>query len=179
MHPLFVFRPWTPKHAHRHRPDTYDEMDAAVKRKATIDTKKIIAEVAKKLDSDKAELVKHIDESKGEIIGHVDAVGAKVEKLKVRSKRRSKYSDAMREACLSYWEAAQNNAAIRYAINTRITYETVFRYFAKQLAEHGIDSVKKFKAVIHSAQNIECSERRKKLDEQRDGTKKKPLPEST
>ena len=30
------------------RPDTYDEMDAAAKRKATIDTKKIIAEVAKK-----------------------------------------------------------------------------------------------------------------------------------
>ena len=43
------------------RPDTYDEMDAAAKRKATIDTNRIIAEVAKKLDSDKAELVKHID----------------------------------------------------------------------------------------------------------------------
>ena len=45
-------------------PVSYDEMDAAAKRKATIDTKKIITEVktiAKKLDSDKAELVKHID----------------------------------------------------------------------------------------------------------------------
>ena len=57
---MFVFRPWTPKHAHRHRPYTYDEMDAAVKRKATIDTKKIIAEVTKKLDSDKEELVERI-----------------------------------------------------------------------------------------------------------------------
>ena len=88
---MFVFRPWTPKHAYRHRPDTYDEMDAAAKRKATIDTKKIIAEVktiAKKLDSDKAELVEHIDESKGEIIGHVDAVGAKVDGIRKRDKRK-------------------------------------------------------------------------------------------
>ena len=85
---MLVFRPWTPKHAHRHRPDTYDEMDAAAKRKATIDTKKIIAEVEKKLDSDKAELVERIEKSKGEIIGHVDAVGAKVDGIRKRDKRK-------------------------------------------------------------------------------------------
>ena len=150
------------------RPDTYDEMDASAKRKATIDTKKIIAEVktiAKKLDSGKAEIVEHID-----------AVGKKVEKLKLTRKRKSKYSDEMRTACLSYWEAAQTNETVRSSINTRPTYETAFRYFARQLAKHGIDSVKKFKAVLRSMQSTECTERHKKLDEQRDGTKKKPLP---
>ena len=44
------------------------------------------------------------------------------------------------------------------------------------LVECGIDSVKKFKAVLHTTQSIACSRRRKKLDEQRDGTKKTPLP---
>ena len=68
-------------------PVSYDEMDAAAKRKATIDTKKIIAEVAKKLDGDKAELVKHID-----------AVGRKVDGLKFHKKRKSKYSDKDEDA---------------------------------------------------------------------------------
>ena len=62
-------------------------MDAAAKRKTTIDTNRIIAEVAKKLDSDKAELVEHID-----------AVGAKVDKLKLTRKRKSKYSDKDEDA---------------------------------------------------------------------------------
>ena len=119
-----------------------------------------------------ADMSRKIDEGKAEIVGHVDAVGAKVDKLKSRGKRKSKFTDAMREACRSYWEAAQNNAEVRYAINTRVTYESVFRHFARGLAEHGVTTVRQFKAVLHSAQNIECSRRAKKLDEQRDGREK-------
>ena len=63
------------------RPDTYDEMDAAAKRKATVDTKKIIAEVK----TIAADMSRKIDEGKAEIVEHVDAVGAKVDKLKFRS----------------------------------------------------------------------------------------------
>ena len=56
------------------RPDTYDDMDAAAKRKATVDTQKIIAEV-KTIATD---VSRKIDEGKAEIVGHVDAVGAKL-----------------------------------------------------------------------------------------------------
>ena len=150
------------------RPDTYDEMDAAAKRKATVDTKKIIAEVK----TIAADMSRKIDEGKAEIVEHVDAVGAKVDKLKFSKKRKSKYSDGVREACLSYWNAAQNNSEIRHSINTRVTYESVFMYFSKGLAAHGVTTVNQFKAVLHSVQNIECSRRAKNLDEQRDGRRK-------
>ena len=147
------------------RPDTYDEMDAAAKRKATIDSQRILDEVKT--------LAKHIDDGKSEIIEHVDAVAVKVDGLKPRGKRKSRYGGAMREVCLAYWNAAQNNADIRYSINTRITYKTVFDYFAKDLAKHGVTSARQFKQALHSAHNLECIERRKKLDEQRDGRKKR------
>ena len=147
------------------RPDTYDEMDAAAKRKATIDSQRILDEVKT--------LAKRIDDGKSEIIEHVDAVAVKVDGLKPRGKRKSRYGGAMREVCLAYWNAAQNNADIRYSINTRITYRTVFDYFAKDLAKHGVTSARQFKQALHSAHNLECIERRKKLDEQRDGRKKR------
>ena len=147
------------------RPDTYDDMDAAAKRKATVDTKKIIAEVK----TIAADMSRKIDEGKAEIVEHVDAVGAKVDKLKFRKKRKCKYNDTVREVCLSYWDAAQNNETVRGSINTRITYESVFRYFSKRLAEHGITTVKQFKAVLHTTQSSESAYRRKKLDAQRDG----------
>ena len=150
------------------RPDTYDEMDAAAKRKATVDTKKIIAEVK----TIAADMSRKIDEGKTEIVEHVDAVGAKVDKLKFRKKRKSKYSDAAREACLSFWSAAQSNSEIRHSINTRVTYESVFRHFSRHLAEHGITTVKQFKAVLHTTHNLESVRRRKKLDAQRDGRRK-------
>ena len=63
---------------------------AAAKRKATVDTKKIIAEVK----TIAADMSRKIDEGKTEIVEHVDAVGAKVDKLKFSKKRKSKYSDA-------------------------------------------------------------------------------------
>ena len=95
-----------------------------------------------------------------------------MDKLKFRKKRKSKYSDAAREACLSFWSAAQSNSEIRHSINTRVTYESVFRYFSKRLAEHGITTVKQFKAVLHTTQSSESAYRRKKLDAQRDGRRK-------
>ena len=150
------------------RPDTYDDMDAAAKRKATVDTKKIIAEVK----TIAADMSRKIDEGKAEIVEHVDAVGAKVDKLKFSKKRKSKYSDTAREACLSYWDAAQNNSEIRHSINTRITHDTVFRYFARQLAEHGVTTVQQFTRILHTTQSLEYSRRVKKLDAQRDGRRK-------
>lgn len=147
------------------RPDPYGEMDDAAKQKATMDSQRILDEVRT--------LARRIEDCKGEIIEHVDAVAVKVDGLKPRGKRRSRYGGAMREVCLAYWNAAQGNANIRYSINTRITYKTVFEHFAKELSEHGVTSARQFKQALHSARNLECIERRKKLDERSDGRKKK------
>ena len=81
------------------RPDTYDDMDAAAKRKATVDTKKIIAEVKT--------IAKKIDEGKAEIVEHVDALAVKVDRLKISRKRRSRHSVDQHEICLACWNAAQ------------------------------------------------------------------------
>ena len=136
----------------------YDEMDAAAKRKATRDTKKIINEVKT--------LARKLDEGRAEIVEHVDAVAEKVDDARLRGRRgrRAKYSEAARAACLSCWDAAQANAVVRNSTNTRVTHESAFRYFSRQLAQHGIDSVKKFKTVLHSAQSLECNHRKKALD---------------
>ena len=146
------------------RPDTYDRMDDAAKRKAATDSRRILDEVRT--------LAKRIDDGRDEIIGHVDAVAAKVGGLGSRGKRKSRYGGAVREVCLAYWNAAQNNADIRYSINTRITYKAVFGYFAKELSAHGVTSAEQFRQALHSAHNLECLERRRKLDKQRDGRKR-------
>ena len=147
------------------RPDTYDEMDAAAKRKATIDSQRILDEVKT--------LAKHIDDGKSEIIEHVDAVAVKVDRIKPVGRRRSKYSDAAREACLRYWNEARDNVEVRNSLNTRVTHEAVFTYCASKLAPYGVTTVEQFKRMLHAAQSREYEERRKKLDEQRDGRKKR------
>ena len=81
------------------RPDTYDDMDAAAKRKATVDTKKIIAEVKT--------IAKKIDEGKAEIVEHVDALAVKLDRLKINRKRKSRHSVDQHEICLACWNAAQ------------------------------------------------------------------------
>ena len=167
------------------RPDTYDEMDAAAKRKATIDSQRILDEVktlAKHIDDGKSELAKHIDDGKSEIIEHVDAVAVKVDRIKLAGRRRSKYSDAAREACLRYWNEARDNVEVRNSLNTRVTHEAVFTYCASKLAPYGVTTVEQFKRMLHAAQSREYEERRKKLDEQRDGRKtrrEKPVAAAT
>ena len=147
------------------RPDTYDEMDAAAKRKATIDSQRILDEVKT--------LAKRIDDGKSEIIEHVDTVAVKVDRIKPVGRRRSKYSDAAREACLRYWNEARDNVEVRNSLNTRVTHEAVFTYCASKLAPYGVTTVEQFKRMLHAAQSREYEERRKKLDEQRDGRKKR------
>ena len=146
------------------REDPYAAMDPVAKRKATVDTKKIIAEVKT--------IAKKIDEGKAEIVEHVDAVGAKVDKLKFSKKRKSKYSDAARDACLAYWNAEQKNVEVRHSLNTRVTYEAVFKRHLEELAAFGITTVVQLQKIVHAAQSRECEARKRKLDAQRDGRRK-------
>ncbi len=61
------------------------------------------------------------------------------------------------------------NAALRFSTNGRMTYEIAFNSFNRELKEVGIDKLAKFRAVLHSVQNMECEERRRRLDAQSDG----------
>ena len=85
-----------------------------------------------------------------------------------RRSRRSKYSDAVRQACLSYWHAAKRTAEVRAGVNTRTTYKAAFEYFRRALVEIGVKTVEAFKRIIHAVQSRECEARRKDLEAKRD-----------
>ena len=57
------------------------------------------------------------------------------------------------------------DSALRYSLNTRITYEAAFGRFRRELTAAGIDSATKFRRVIHSTQSRECEARKRKLAE--------------
>ena len=158
--------------------ERYDEISPAAKRKATADMKKIIAkvdEIRSSMDEHRDEIVARVDD----VGGKVEAVGKKVDRLRLKGKRKSKYGDNARNACLMCWEMAQENAEVRHAINTRVTYESVFTYFKGKLVAVGINTVKKFKAVLHATKNLEYARRIKaleaKIEAERKAKKNNPL----
>ena len=142
------------------RTESYDRMDSAAKRKATGDMKKLIAKVD--------EIRGAIDTHKEEIVERVDAVGRKVASLVRHGRRKSKYTDAQRNACRAYWDAAQDNAEVRNSVNTRITYKSVFEHFRRRLEAVGVTTERQFRAILHSAQSRECEDRRRALEAKRD-----------
>ena len=167
------------------RAENYDGMDAASKRKASREMKKLIGKVEEMrsaIDANTAEIESRIDAVGGkidEVGGKVEAVGKKVDLIQPRKKRKSKYTEAQLETCRAYWNAAQTNAEVKHAINTRITYGAVFGYYSRQLKEIGVKSAGMFRAIIHSAQSRECEDRKHALEakiEAERKAKKKPAP---
>ena len=156
----------------------YDEMEASAKRRASAELKKVVENVTSIVTGVETRLGEKI----GEVGGKVEAVGKKVDRIRVRRRRKSKYTDAQLEACRAYLNAAQTNVEVKHAINTRITYESVFSYYARQLAKVGVASVGTFRAIIHSAQNRECEDRKRALEAKREAerkAKRKPKPRAS
>ena len=141
------------------RTENYDGMDAAAKRKAALDMKNVIAKVD--------EIRGAIDAHKAEIVEHVDAVGRKVDGLRLKGRRRGRYSESQRKVCVVCWNKAKRSAELRYSANGRVTYEMAFEYSRRELSDVGIDDVKKFRAVLHSVRNMECEDRRRALEAKR------------
>ena len=150
----------------------YDEMEASAKRRASAELEKVVENVTSIVTSIVTAAESRLGEKIGEVGGKVEAVGKKVDRIRVRRRRKSKYTDAQLEACRAYLSAAQTNVDVKHAINTRITYESVFSYYARQLAKIGVDSVGKFRAIIHSAQNRECEDRKRALEAKREAERK-------
>ena len=53
-----------------------------------------------------------------------------------------------------------------------MTHEAAYNRYRHELENIGIDSVSAFRRIIHSTQSLESAQRRKRLEEQRDGRKK-------
>ena len=148
--------------------EIYDEMGAAAKRKAAAELKKVVENVTSIVTKAETWLGERIDD----VGGKVDAVGKKVDRIQPRRKRKRKYTDVQAETCRAYWDVAQTNAEVKHAINTRITYESVFNYYTRQLAKIGVRTVETFKAIIHSSQNRECEDRKRELEARREAERK-------
>ena len=126
----------------------YDSMGARAQQKATRDVSNIVDRI----------------ESLVTKVESLNAQTAKPPRSRRGRKRGWKYSDAAREACLAVWAMAKKDAAVRDSVNTRVTYKAVFTRYRRELAEYGVDSVEKFRAIIHAAQNLECDKRKRKLE---------------
>jgi hypothetical protein len=51
----------------------------------------------------------------------------------------------------------------------RMTHQAAFKRYRDELEKIGIDSVSAFRRIIHSTQSLESAQRRKQLEELRDG----------
>ena len=120
----------------------------------------------------KDELAHRIDEGKDEIVSRVDAVGAKIDKLKFKSKRKSKYNDAQREACIACWIAAQKNTGLKYASSKGVTHEAAFEFYRRELAAKNVTSAKQFIAILNAIKSKACEARKRELDAKREAERK-------
>ena len=147
---------------------------AADVKKANAELKAIAADVKKTITTGIKEVNDNIKAGTAAVVEKVDAIAAKVK----RGRRRGKYDDIGRR-CLDIWEAAQTNAALRYSLTTRVTYAAVFARHRDDLEKNGIDTVEKFKKVIHAAQSKRSSDNIKKLEARQDKTRQKSAAEAS
>lgn len=145
------------------RAGRYDGMCAIAKRKAVNDMKKVVSKVENIVSGAESRIIDQICAGKAEVASCVDAVGGKVDeidekidRLRPKGRRRSIYTEAQRKMCVACWRKANENAALRFSTNGRMTYEIAFNSFNRELKEVGIDKLAKFRAVLHSVQNMEC-----------------------
>ena len=73
-------------------------------------------------------------------------------RLKCRAKCRGKYTSAQIEFCARVWDSAYEIQEIRNSTNTKVSYEAVFRFYRRQLAKLGVESVAQFKSIFRASQ---------------------------
>lgn len=130
----------------------YDSMGARAQHKATRDANNIVDRIealVSKVESINAPAAKPSRGRRGRIRGTLAV-------------------DTRREACLAIWALAKKDAAVCNTVNTRVTYKAVFTRYRRELAEYSVDSVEKFRAIVHSAQSLECMRRKRALEARQD-----------
>ena len=147
------------------RDESYADMAAKEKRKAAADLDKVVGKVSDIVAGAETRLAKKIDKGNSDVVERVDEVGRKVDLIKTKGRRRSKYGKDAVAASLVFWEAAHRNATLCTSLNGSLSRDAAYAYYSRDLARNGVTSVKMFKAILHAAQNREYVERKKELED--------------
>ena len=129
------------------------------------------AKLAEKVDEVGERIGGKVEAAKDELKDEIRELSRNVQDLAKRRGMggRRRHSAARREMCMHCWNVAQKDTALRYSVNTRMTHEAAYNRYRHELENIGIDTVAAFRRIIHSTQSLESAQRRKRLDEQRDG----------
>ena len=170
------------------REDGYDAMSARAKRKADRETKALIEKVGEdvkslhgKMDAHDAETKKQfaavrseLHETKEELLARADAILRKSGKMNSGGKRKGKHTTEQKKICLALWMEAQNNETLKSGTNTgKPTHDAAFQYYRRELSMVGVESVAKFKSVIHTVQSTKSAESIKALEAKREAERKR------
>ena len=173
------------------RAENYDGMDAASKRKASREMKKLIGKVEEmrsaidavggKIDDHDANTKKRFDdvrdelhETKEELMAKVDAILKKAGKVNFGGKRKCRHTAEQKRVCLALWMEAQRNEELKSGTeNGKATHEAAFNWYKRQLSLVGVDTPEKFKAVIHTVNNTNSAESIKALEAKREAERKR------
>ncbi len=61
---------------------------------------------------------------------------------------RRRFSIELQEACWRYWEMGQHIAAVKFGQRGRVTYESVYAYYQRDLKALGVDDVEMFRHIL-------------------------------
>ena len=114
-----------------------------------------------------AELKAIVSDVKNAVQTGLLEVRTEIAHLKSPRKRGRKYDEATAQLCVSLMKAASANEVLKQSLNTRVTHKAVFGYYARQLAEHGINTVEEFTRVVRAQQAREQRQRMKSLADRR------------
>jgi hypothetical protein len=140
-------------------------LGAREKRRANAELKAIAADVKKTMQSGFAEV-------RGDIaaVGEkVDAVDTKVSKLRKNGKSRGRYDQEAKAVCWSCWNAAVNHEEVWRSVNTRITYEAVFKFYQGRLMKYGVNDCTEFRGIIRAEEKC----RNRELQTRQDAARQK------
>lgn len=117
-------------------------LDAGERRRANAELKSIAEATKRAIDA--------VGEKVDAVGAKIEAVGRKVTKLRGGGEPRGRYAPRVRDICWNYWTTAANREEVWRSVNTRITYEAVFRHYAVQLARVGVESAAAFANIIRA-----------------------------
>lgn len=66
------------------------------------------------------------------------------------AEHRGRYALKAKELCWSCWTSAANREEVWHSVNTRITYEAVFKYYHMRLKRIGVGNCKSFRDIVRA-----------------------------
>jgi hypothetical protein len=124
---------------------------------ANAELREIASEVRQGISAD---VMRAIGEGWSMCSTKLDSIGEKLESMRWRGGgRRTKYGAELRERCERVWEFGRRDFELRNSLNTRVTYGAVFARYRGYLEPYGIDTVDKFRKVVHCAQSLASARR--------------------